>query len=641
MSCIILQQLSLFHYYIIEYTKGGYMWSDTETTKDLLNFKVVADSIANIIINSNNEPMSIGISGSWGVGKSSLVKMIGESIRNNDKNNEYIFIEFNAWLYQGYDDAKNALLQTVADNIIEISEKKQTCIDKTKKFIKRINWLQGIKFFALPVAELFFGGISGPIGIFIEKLNKLSSGDNITTDDIKNIKDAYGQLSPELKKIVDNEQKSIPKGISELRDLFKGILKELNIKLIVLVDDLDRCLPDTAISTLEAIRLLLFIPQTAFIIAADERMIRSAVRSHFSGIDLTDELVTNYFDKLIQIPITVPRIGINEAKGYLILLLSDLACRRGKITKDEYDLGYSEIITKIKQGWKAFTKKDIEIAYGKTANNIVMEIDIADQIASIMVTSKYIAGNPRLIKRFLNNLIIRESIASAQGMSFSFDLLVKMQLFERCATGKALEEFIENVIDSQDGKPEFIAKTEKEIEEGKKEFLAIPESWKNDKFILEWLELKPMLTGIDLRPLMYLSRNKIIKTHHFDELSTLGNEIYQQILATDRINIALVEKIKQLDFLDAERVFYRLNRHIKNEQWAHKLIVGSLNIIESFPELKTDFIAMLQEIPASKRVASLIPILTRHSYFNELLLSWSNDPETPKPTIKSIQTKLK
>ena len=114
------------------------MWSDTETTKDLLNFKVVADSIANIIINSNNEPMSIGISGSWGVGKSSLVKMIGESIRNNDKNNEYIFIEFNAWLYQGYDDAKNALLQTVADNIIEISEKKQTCIDKTKKFIKRI-----------------------------------------------------------------------------------------------------------------------------------------------------------------------------------------------------------------------------------------------------------------------------------------------------------------------------------------------------------------------------------------------------------------------------------------------------------------------------------------------------------------------
>lgn len=99
------------------------MWSDTETTKDLLNFKVVADSIANIIINSNNEPMSIGISGSWGVGKSSLVKMIGESIRNNDKNNEYIFIEFNAWLYQGYDDAKNALLQTVADNIIEISEK--------------------------------------------------------------------------------------------------------------------------------------------------------------------------------------------------------------------------------------------------------------------------------------------------------------------------------------------------------------------------------------------------------------------------------------------------------------------------------------------------------------------------------------
>ncbi|NTV93568.1 MAG: NTPase KAP, partial [Chlorobiaceae bacterium] len=95
------------------------------------------------------------------------------------------------------------------------------------------------------------------------------------------------------------------------------------LTLIVLVDDLDRCLPNTAISTLEAMRLLLFIPQTAFIIAADEQMIRNSVRYHFGNIDLSDELVTSYFDKLIQIPLRVPRLGVNEVKGYLILLLAD------------------------------------------------------------------------------------------------------------------------------------------------------------------------------------------------------------------------------------------------------------------------------------------------------------------------------
>ncbi len=54
----------------------------------------------------------------------------------------------------------------------------------------------------------------------------------------------------------------------------------------MLVDDLDRCLPDTAIETLEAIRLFVFTTKTAFVIAADEGMIEYAVKKHFP--DLTD-----------------------------------------------------------------------------------------------------------------------------------------------------------------------------------------------------------------------------------------------------------------------------------------------------------------------------------------------------------------
>lgn len=69
----------------------------------------------------------------------------------------YIFINFNAWLYQGYDDARMALLQKVADKIMEESEARKTCVDKAKEFIKRINWLRTAKFMA-PVAT---GSITG------------------------------------------------------------------------------------------------------------------------------------------------------------------------------------------------------------------------------------------------------------------------------------------------------------------------------------------------------------------------------------------------------------------------------------------------------------------------------------------------
>jgi pantothenate kinase-related protein Tda10 len=70
------------------------MWNDVETTQDLLNFKVVADTAAQMIKDGNGQPVSIGVSGSWGVGKSSLVQMIGESIKGLDGGKNYIFINF-------------------------------------------------------------------------------------------------------------------------------------------------------------------------------------------------------------------------------------------------------------------------------------------------------------------------------------------------------------------------------------------------------------------------------------------------------------------------------------------------------------------------------------------------------------------
>ncbi|MZQ67472.1 hypothetical protein GQA66_26515, partial [Escherichia coli] len=52
------------------------MWHDNETTVDYLNFGVVADACASLLKQANGEPISIGVSGGWGAGKSYLVKMI-------------------------------------------------------------------------------------------------------------------------------------------------------------------------------------------------------------------------------------------------------------------------------------------------------------------------------------------------------------------------------------------------------------------------------------------------------------------------------------------------------------------------------------------------------------------------------------
>ena len=623
------------------------MWNDIETTQDLLNFKVVADTAAQMIIDGDNQPVSIGVSGGWGVGKSSLVKMIGESIKQLDTVKQldtpkkYIFIEFNAWLYQGFDDARMALLQKVADRIMEEAKSKKTYIDKAKEFGKRLNLLRVAKF-AVPIAAGLITGnpIVGSIGTFLGSLGTLlSKNEAPTSEEITQVKDSYNKIAPDVQKLLkDKEIKSIPKEISAFRELFQNLLEKLDLNLIVLVDDLDRCLPNTAISTLEAMRLLLFIPRTAFIIAADEEMIRNAVRIHFGNDNISNSLVTSYFDKLIQIPIRVPRLGTNEVKGYLILLLADLAQRRGTISLEEKQRGHDAIVLALKKTWGgALTKKTIENAYEDAASKIIVQIELADQIANIMATNEHIAGNPRLIKRFLNNLVIRQSVAKAQGMSIPFEELVKLQLFERCATPAAFEYLVKQVGESENGKPDFLQKLENQTAKGE-ELTVLPDSWK-PPFITGWLKLNPPLSDIDLRPLLYLSRDNVISFASYDELSHDGREIMAGLLKAESFYQPMIGRIKSIDFSEAEKILARMKRKTKSEQWNPKNIIQCLHLPKAIPELAPSFIAMLGEIPAKKRPTNLIPLLRNEIWAKELLLQWSQDQNTPSEVKKAINIK--
>ncbi len=96
------------------------MWSDNETDVDFLNFESVANSVAEIIDQSQGEPVSIGVSGAWGTGKSSLIKLAQASLRERSSEingREFVLVEFNAWLYQGYDDARVALIDVIAEEL--------------------------------------------------------------------------------------------------------------------------------------------------------------------------------------------------------------------------------------------------------------------------------------------------------------------------------------------------------------------------------------------------------------------------------------------------------------------------------------------------------------------------------------------
>ena len=139
------------------------MWPDNETARDFLNFSGVADTVAEIIVQARGRPISIGVSGAWGIGKSSMIKLTQASLAKRQRQpgqREFIFVEFNAWLYQGYDDACAALTDVITSKLEDEAEKRETVISKAKDLLRRVKWLRAAKLVAGPAAALASGDLS-------------------------------------------------------------------------------------------------------------------------------------------------------------------------------------------------------------------------------------------------------------------------------------------------------------------------------------------------------------------------------------------------------------------------------------------------------------------------------------------------
>lgn len=104
------------------------MWSDVESSEDYLNFGEVSDLAVDILSAKDMRPISIGVFGNWGAGKSSLLKLIETKLENDQK--DYIVINFDAWLYQGFDDARASLLEVIATELLKSAKEDKSLLKK-------------------------------------------------------------------------------------------------------------------------------------------------------------------------------------------------------------------------------------------------------------------------------------------------------------------------------------------------------------------------------------------------------------------------------------------------------------------------------------------------------------------------------
>lgn len=612
------------------------MWADNETERDFLNFSGIADTIAEIIAQANGRPVSIGVSGVWGVGKSSLIKLTHASLSSRPRQEggrEFVVVEFNAWLYQGYDDARAALMDVIADKLSEEAKKRETATDKVTEFIKRIRWLRVGRLVATDAAALALG--LPPIGVLGGVWGAAKDMmDGVTEEELRDADKATKKAGKELKGLLDPRlQVSPPKEIQALRDSFEQALEELGITLVVLIDDLDRCLPPTTISTLEAIRLFLFLKHTAFVIAADDAMIKHAVRRHFDGIN--DDLVINYFDKLIQVPIRVPPLGTQEVRAYMMLLFvdnSDLAQEH----KDRIRAGVCEQLRKTWQG-KRVDRAFVASLHGDLPSELVGKLDTADRLAPLMVAATGISGNPRLIKRFLNALSIRMTISNAQGVGVDEAVLAKLMLFERLGDSKAFAELVSKISTSDTGKPVFLAEWERAATAGAE--LVLEDPWKSP-FVEEWLRLPPALADIDLRGALYVSREHAPLISPEDRLSSDAAEILAALLGQPAMAGSLKPRLAALSRAETTVLMDRVLEKARQEQeWGvPDILEAAIALAEVDPALAARLAAFLRERPVAQIRPNIIPRIADQSWARDVLSTWEAG-ETSKPVKAAIKSR--
>src|SRR3972149_12102062 len=300
------------------------------------DFNSLSVTISNIIRTSTPH-FTIGIYGEWGTGKTTLMKSIERNLVSKDvlANQQKILpIWFNAWKYEREENlATVSLLKTVA-----------YAMANHEKF-------SGL-------AKTIFKGLTIVGKDMMQQIALQVASKKHDTDD-KEIDEKMDYLNKMYRDSVYYE------GLDKIKQEMHAIRNEdPECRVVIFIDDLDRCSPNKALEILESIQLFLDIEGFVFVIGLSHKTVRQLTANECKATGIRGE---DYIKKIIQIPIRIP----SWSKESII------------------DLINNSIAPRLNSDYTKFL-----------CQNSVMVARVVDY-------------NPRQLKRFINNVIVAfETFAS-------------------------------------------------------------------------------------------------------------------------------------------------------------------------------------------------------------------------------------
>lgn len=514
------------------------LWDDNPSEVDLLGFDAVVAPIIDAIVSQDLDPLTIGVHAKWGGGKSTVLNLIRSELAQAG---DMLVVGTNPWEYDDHDDVKGTLIAEVLDGLRETFGEDAGLKKRIGGLVDRISWSRVGKVVAKGILtqSLDFQGLADAL--------KPKPRDSAET--MAGFKEEFGKL-------ID----SLPS----------------TKRVVVLVDDLDRCMPSATVATLEAIKLFLSVRGMAFVIAADQEMVRDAIAMNLGGSPESSRFAQRYLDKIVQLPVSLPFLPVHEAEAYLGLLLS-----RSSLDGD----GFDALLKHANERRRANKVPHLSEMEGLGARPDDDTLRLASQLVHGLRSDKVV--NPREIKRFLNAFQVRNRIARARGVDVRADVLTKLLLLE-----DRFRIDFEKLVATPELERKALLKAWRKWASGGSQ--TRPEGVSEES--KEWAAAEPDLASEQIGPYLTLAASLAIMRQSGIPLDAeLAALIADLTGDSETLRRTAVDKLVERSEEDQRTAVEGLLAQSRRQEDANKTIGSLIDIAGKAPELAQDIAAGLKE----------------------------------------------
>jgi hypothetical protein len=283
--------------------------------QDILGFAEFVELIRSSI-HQTEPPFVYGLLGDWGVGKTSVLRLLEQQLQlelNDPKQPNFIPIWFNAWEYENEANIIYPLLYAIKSNYTD----RLGSIDKEREFWKKFTEVSVTS--ALVLAD---------VGLRVA--TKHLTGEALKLADIakqlKEIKEHPSELEGVFSEWADNVSR-LKEAFEELLSIYAADLSITNniesdsVRFVILIDDLDRCLPDTTISVLESIKNFLSSRKAIFILGLNPKVVYQGIRVKYRGLDIDGR---EYLEKILNYTFYIPEPKLDHVANFATSKLQEL-----------------------------------------------------------------------------------------------------------------------------------------------------------------------------------------------------------------------------------------------------------------------------------------------------------------------------